>query len=86
MTKIEGKLLDDFKKAVRNWADSHPNKDEKFLGFGETYSPQDLARSVEDGTEIGKMAIAIVESEMDDSGDSLETVLDRAFGIIAPKP
>jgi hypothetical protein len=85
--KFEGKLRDEFKAAVRYWADNHPHKNQPGLSLGGDFlTPLQIAEAVETETEFGLDFIEIVEHGATAANESAEQVIAHFRRPSPPQP
>ena len=71
-------------KAVRFWADNHPNPDEIFqLVDGGKFTPRQIADALEKETERGKIAFQMIELALT-LGNSFDYILKRYYNNDPP--
>lgn len=75
--KLEGKLLDKFKRAVRDWAATCPNEPSIGVVGENLLTPLEFADHIERETDIGKEWIRIVELGATSAGMTPEQVFER---------
>lgn len=71
MYEFKGEVLEEFKRAVRDWADRHPDKGPLVHMGGNSYTAQQIAASVENQTPFGKSYTKIMEDMCNHFGDKL---------------
>lgn len=84
--KIEGALLEEFKKVMRGLADDHPKPDEPILSIGRTVlTHRNIAEGLEKDTEEGRAFLRFVERGTDGSGMTPRDVLNSFRNDIKKK-
>lgn len=72
--------------ALLTWADKHPYPDDPVLPIadGKTFTPRELAREVQDRTEVGKKQLEVLrrfaEAEKDIGLEGVVKMLTRVAG------
>ena len=69
------------KKAIRYWADNHPNPDGIALqsASGYEYTPKEIADEVDKETEFGKLQLRVIEHALKEH--SLDEIVKGFYSI-----
>ena len=78
---LNDKQKGELKKAMRFWADKHPNPNGIVfqLASGAEYTPKQIANAVVKETELGKLEFRVVELAIE-QGHKFEEILEGYYG------